>query len=184
MKNSFLNISLTFLLLCAINANAQDYYQKDSVKPKPKEPKESFWKKTFFGGGLGLQFGNPTVIDLAPVIGYRITPKVSAGVGITYEYINYPTYNFTTNIYGGSVFGRYTFYKGFFAQGEVEYLNLQAFDLLDQRVDVESVFVGGGYINHFSRNAAFVAMVLYNLTPSYYTPYSNPLIRLGVNIGF
>ena len=133
---------------------------------------------------MGLQFGNPTVIDISPILGYRITPKVSAGVGFTYEYFNYPTYNFSTDIYGGNVFGRYTFYKGFFAQGEVEYLNLQAYDLLDKRVDVESVLVGGGYINRFSPHAAFVAMILYNLTPTYYTPYSNPIIRLGINVGF
>ena len=184
MSKSFLNIVFSFLLLCSLGVKAQDYYQKDTIPAKKQEPKESFLQKTFFGGGLGLQFGNPTVIDVSPIIGYKITPKISAGIGFTYEYFNYPQYNFSTDIYGGSVFGRYYFTKYLFAHGELEYLNLQAYDLLDKRVDVESVLIGGGYINRFSRNAAFVAMILYNLTPSYYTPYQNPIIRLGVNIGF
>ena len=191
MKKVLLNSVLVVLLLISVAGKAQ--YYDTTYAQKKKHPVEnrdnnddSLWKKLFYGGGLGLSFGNPNYIDIAPIVGYRITEKVSAGVGITYQYYdyNYGSYNFSTDVYGGSVFGRYYFRKNLFAHGEVEYLNLADFNYVDKRIGVESVLVGGGFIQRFSRNAGIVAMVLYNLTQSEYSPYASPvIIRVGVNIG-
>ena len=194
MKKS-LSISLISIsLLISFASNAQYYDSTYSAKKQPRtnrvEKSDSDndfrWDKMFFGGGLGLSFGNPNYIDISPIAGYRITDKISAGVGVTYQYYeyNYPNYTFSTDIYGGSVFGRYFFRKNLFAHGEVEYLNLADFNNIDKRIGVESVLVGGGFIQRFSKNSGIVLMVLYNLTQSEYSPYASPIImRLGVNIG-
>lgn len=149
-------------------------------------PKERFWDKVFVGGNLGLQFGTSTFIDISPLAGYRFTDKISGGFGATYQYFHYrdALYNLETNVYGGRIFGRYLFTDNIFGHAEYEYLNLEAFDFFpSRRVDVTSLLGGVGYIQRFGRNSSIVAMVLYNFTESIYTPYNNPIIRIGVNIG-
>lgn len=135
---------------------------------------------------MGAQFGTVTFIDVSPLLGYKITDKIGAGIGATYQYYHYRDkfYDFETNVYGGRVFGRYLFTDYLFAHVEYEYLNLEAFDFNRRRVDVESLLAGGGYVQRVSDNVSIVAMLLYNFTESVYTPYTNPIIRVGVNIGF
>ena len=155
------------------------------IRKQPQSPR--FWDKVFFGGNLGLQFGTVTFIEVSPLMGYRITDKISAGFGITYQYYHYQdrTTDFQTNVYGGRVFGRYMFTDYLFGHVEYEFLNLEAFDFYPQRrrVDVESLLAGGGYMQRIGNNSAIVAMILYNFTESNYTPYQNPILRIGVNIG-
>jgi hypothetical protein len=44
--------------------------------------------------------------------------------------------------------------------------------------------VGGGYFQRIDgSNSGIFVMLLYNLTESLYTPYSNPIVRIGVNLG-
>jgi hypothetical protein len=182
MKKAAFSIVI-LLLMVSVHSFAQI---DDSTMFKKHKPKERFIDRMFIGGGLGAQFGSKTAINIAPVVGYKITDQITAGVGITYEYYHYvySNYNFETNIFGGSVFGRYYFTKFLFGQAEVEYLNLDAYDTYPvRRVGVESVLAGGGYIQRFGQNSGVVLMLLYNLTESQYTPYQNPIIRMGVNIG-
>jgi hypothetical protein len=182
--------ALIFASFFFVFISTASYAQIDSVPVHKKEepkPKTDFLKKCFWGGNLGLQFGTVTFIDVSPLAGYKFTNKITGGIGVTYQYYHYKDryYNIETNVYGGRVFGRYNFTKSFFAHGEYEYLNLEAFDYsYPHRVDVNSFLAGGGYIQRFGRNSAFVAMILYNFTPTIYTPYTNPIIRLGVNFGF
>jgi long-subunit fatty acid transport protein len=159
---------------------------QDSSMFRRHPPKERFLDKVYVGGNVGAQFGAVTVVELSPLVGYRITDKISAGVGFTYQYYHYkvPPYDLETNVFGGRVFGRYLFTDYLFGHVEYEYLNLEAFDYYPRRrVDVGSLLAGGGYIQRFNGNSGFFAMVLYNFTESVYTPYTNPIIRIGVLIG-
>jgi len=157
----------------------------------------SYDSKFFTGGSLGLQFGSITLVDVSPIVGYRLTDKVDIGIGITYKYyksyiIDLSTntqYDFASNIFGGSVFARYHFTDNFFGHVEVEYLNY-TFDNYqygfkqNQTVDITSIFVGGGYRQPMGSNSYLTLMVLYNLNETQYSPYSNPIIRVGYTIGF
>lgn len=169
-----------WVVFVALNTKAQD----STMLPK-HPPKERFLDKVFVGGNVGLQFGTVTFAEISPLVGYRINDQISAGVGITYQYYHYKDkyYDLETNVYGGRLFGRYFFTNFFFAHAEYEYLNLEAFDFQRRRVDVGSFLAGGGYIQRFGNNSGIVAMLLYNFTESAYTPYTNPIIRIGVNIG-
>ena len=148
-------------------------------------PKKKFRDKIFFGGNVGLQFGSETFVDVSPLVGYKFTDKISAGIGATYQYYSYKDryYNFETNIYGGRVFGRYNFTDYLFGHLEYEYLNLEAFDFYRRRVDVGSLLAGAGYIQRISDRSGIMAMVLYNFTESVYTPYQNPIFRVGFVVG-
>jgi hypothetical protein len=159
---------------------------QDSTMLRKHPPKERIIDKLFTGGNLGAQFGNITFIDVSPLLGYKVTDKIGVGIGATYQYYHYHDrlYDLETNVYGGRVFGRYLFTDYLFGHLEYEYLNLEAFDFNRRRVDVESLLAGGGYIQRISDHAAVVAMILYNFTESVYTPYTNPIIRVGFTIGF
>ena len=163
------------------------FFGNSSAQHEPvrkDEPTLNFKDRIFTGGNLGLQFGPVTVIDVSPIIGYRITDKIQAGIGFTYQYYKYDAYKFETNVYGGKLFGRYFITDYLFAHAEYEYLNLEAFDFKKRRVDVTSLLGGAGYFQKFGNNSGFTIMLLYNFTESVYTPYNNPVFRIGFNIGF
>jgi hypothetical protein len=131
----------------------------------------SFKERLFAGGNLGASFGTIQYIYLAPVVGYRITPKFSAGVGVIYQYtrdIRPP--ELTTNNYGVNLFARHTIYGPLFAQIEYEYLNFEyvadynGTEFLTARQGYNSVFVGGGISQPLGRNAALLVSVFYILT--------------------
>jgi hypothetical protein len=184
MRPQLLEISFC-IILCVFfrTACAQD---SSMVRKNPLKPR--LWDKVYVGGNVGFQFGTVTFAEVSPLIGYQFTKKITAGVGFTYQYYRYkdPTYQLQTNVYGGRVFGRYFFTDYLFGHAEYEYLSLEAFDFVPRRrVDVESILVGGGYFQRFGAgNSGIYAMLLYNLTESAYTPYTNPIIRIGVNVGF
>ncbi|MGB3948679.1 MAG: hypothetical protein WBM13_11895 [Bacteroidia bacterium] len=162
-------------------------FAQDSSMVRKKKPKPDFMDKLFWGGNFGLQFGTASFVELSPLVGYKVTPKFSLGVGVTYQYYSFKDrfYNFETNVFGGRVFSRYLFTDYLFAHAEYEYLNLEAFDFATpRRVDVTSILAGGGYVQRIGPNAAITGLLLYNFTESYYTPYTNPIIRIGVNLGF
>lgn len=156
--------------------------------------------RIFFGGNFGMQFGTITSIEVSPIVGYYITPKLSAGAGIRFEYFKdkgyYATYAYETTIYGGDIFTRYIIISnlgeglnlglntGIFIQAEYEALSLEKmyFDppyTEPGRFIVHSVLVGGGIIQPIGSRSAFLLSVLYNLNESARSPYSNPIIRVG-----
>ena len=65
-----------------------------------EQDKPSFKDRLFFGGGFGLTVGSVTHVDISPMVGYRITDRFSAGIGLSYQYYKYPAYNIKTSIYG------------------------------------------------------------------------------------
>ncbi|MDQ3046127.1 MAG: hypothetical protein M3R27_01165 [Bacteroidota bacterium] len=179
------NLLFHFILISLLSLAVADVYAQDSTMLRKHPKKERFLDRVFIGGNLGFQFGTVTFAEVSPLIGYRITDKIHAGIGATYQYYHYKDkyYDFKTNVYGGRVFGRYYFLDYLFGHGEYEYLNLEAFDFQRRRVEVGSLLGGVGYLQRFGNSSGIFAMILYNFTESAYTPYTNPIIRIGVNIG-
>lgn len=153
---------------------------------------ESFKDRIYVGGGLGLQFGTVTNIEVSPLVGYRITDELSAGVGMTYIYFKrkYDNYDdFETSIYGYRLFGRRNIGEQFFAQAEYESLNLEFFNPQDGIVTrqwVPGLLVGGGLFQPFGSNAGLNISAMYNLMhDELRSPYASPLIlRIGITAGF
>lgn len=149
--------------------------------------------RVFTGGGLGVQIGSVTLIDVSPHIGYFITERFALGIGGTYQYyrINNDYINYSTSIWGGRLFGRYYVLEELFAHAEYEYLNYEA-ALVDpfgyysgkiERVGVDNILVGAGYRQSIGGNSYVNLLVLWNLNETVYTLYENPIIRMGIDIG-
>lgn len=162
--------------------------QQPMINKNSQNPKPSFGQRVYFGGYVGLQFGTQTLIDISPMMGYMVTPKLSMGLGLKYQYYKYddPYYEYETNSYGGSVFARYNIWQGLFAYTEYEVLNMDAYDpgtREQERRNVGSWFVGGGYSQPLGSRASMYLMVLYNVNETIYSPYANPLFRIGFGVG-
>lgn len=173
-------ILIPALLFCVLDLHSQDF-SAPPPKPAVKEPFWS-WDKVYWGGGLGLQFGSITYVNLAPDIGYRITKKYSAGIGIRYMYYADHSYTpaYELDIYGASVFNRFIVTDFFFLHGEYEVLNGPWNPFLNYRFNLTNIWVGGG-LRTGGDKAALNLIVLWNLNDEGYIP--NPQIRMGISVG-
>jgi hypothetical protein len=167
------------------------------------EEKPPLRDRIFFGGNIGLQFGTITNIEVSPLAGIYLTPRLAMGPGIKYEYYksNYPGFvPFETHIYGGAVFARYMVIRdlseaiglglnmGIFGHTEYEMLSLERkyFEVgaplqAEGRFNLHSILIGGGIYQSIGRRAGFLIMILWNLNETASSPYSNPILRIGFN---
>ncbi len=148
--------------------------------------------RIYFGGGFGLSAGSDvTNISLSPQVGYKITERYSAGVGITYQYVKIRGFDSSINNYGWSVFNRYNITRQFFAYAEYENLQFEFFTSTSpertSRQGFNSLLIGGGYSEALAGRASFSVAALYNVLydPADLTqPYDSPwVVRAGVGIG-
>ncbi len=180
-----ITVFLLLFLGCVLHLNAQDttdFYSKEEAQKSAPKPPYNLRDHIFTGGNFGLQFGTITLVDVSPLIGYRITRKFSAAFGVTYTYFKDsrpPVY--TQNIYGARLIGRYFIFDNLFVHGEYEGLNSK-WDYYKEPFTIYNALSGVGYRQAVSERLFFDAMVLWNFTPSIYTPYNNPIVRIGFNI--
>ena len=174
-------ICLGFFTLFTFHTSRAQEEKKGTIKKLP------FGERIFYGGNFGLQFGNYTLVDVSPMIGYRITSRLDAGIGGTYKYYSYKTYSggsrLQANIFGGNTFTRFFVFRDVFAYGEYEYLYYKVKDINPYSVDYTSLLVGAGYRQPVSERSYMYIMLLWNLNDTPDSPYSNPVIRVGFSIG-
>ncbi len=178
-----ITLFLTITLLVSIMASAQDTLQKQ----KPRIPLKD---RIYFGGGVGLSFGNYTRIAAYPMVGYRITPKLSSGIELGYEYISDKRYNSTYNTsnYGFSVFSRYRFIPQLFLHVEYAMYNYELYyiDLSSQRKWVPFLFLGAGYSQQLANGVWAFAQIKFDVLQDKNSPYEAwaPFYNFGVSVGF
>ena len=178
-------VILIFTLFIGMNGYSQQFIPDENAK-KENTKKGFDPKNLFFGGQLGFQWGTTTMIALAPEVGYKITPRLAAGIGVSYFYLasSVPP-SFSTNIYGGKVFAYSVLYENAFVYGEYELLSLETkyfnYSLYpaSDRFNIQSFLVGPGYRIPLGKNSFMKIMILWNLTENAYSPYSNPVYRLN-----
>lgn len=148
--------------------------------------------RIYFGGGGGLNVSSrQTNISVFPQVGYKITERYIAGVGITYQYVSIkqPT-NASLSNYGWSIFNIFSVTNQFFAYGEFERLTFEFFtDSSLERTDrtgYNSLLLGAGFSNSMGGRVAFNTVVLYNVLydASEPGPYNSPwVVRAGIGVG-
>ena len=172
-------------------SNKKEVKRDTTVSQLGNKKRSKFLDNAFLGGNFGLQFGSITLINISPLFGYQVFKGASAGIGLTYQYLNYdtPNINYTAHTFGASVFARYIIWKGIMVHTEFEMLNLDCpvrdvtGEFSIKREWVPGVLLGGGYILGVSNRVGLQALVLVNILQSECTPYANPVFRLGFNFG-
>jgi hypothetical protein len=189
------------LIMGAHLANAQFYKTDTSRKPPPVKKQGGFdGSRLMIGGSLGAVIGDYTNINISPMIGYRFSDYIAAGVTVNAQYGSerYRNYNDITTqrnqytIFGGGVYGRVYPIPMIFVHIQPEY------NMITQKVTlygdpkssykssygVASLLIGGGYSQPVSDRAAISIMMLYDIIQDRNSPYQNrPIFRGGVNIG-
>ncbi len=166
---------------------APEVAETDSDADSPLRPID----RMYFGGSFGLQFGTFTNISLLPIIGYKVTERVSVGTGVVYHYNRY--LGSTYNSYGGRAFTQLEFFNigdgTVLGHAEAEFLLTKyensSGNISSDRTTVTLPLVGLGYRQHISDKASVDMLLLYNVNSEVKgNPYSNPVFRVGFNIPF
>jgi hypothetical protein len=190
--------TILFVALCAITifAFAQD------EEPDEKKEKGFQKEKLFVGGNFGLTFGNYTLINVSPQIGYRFTDFFAAGIGINLQYVSWKDeYSNGDNsktsqtVTGLNVFGRIYPIKNFMIQvqpeenylfGKQKYYQASTQTTFKNNTDakiVPSLLLGGGLVIPSGRGA-FITSVFYDVLQKDNSPYGNrPIVNFTYNIG-
>jgi len=179
-----------FALLLLVSSFAGVSGQKNREAPPP------FRERLFFGGNFGLQFGTITDIQVSPVVGLWVLPRLAVAVGPDYRFYKY-RYD-RTSIYGGKCYMQFVIIKdintflpigantGIFLHIEDELLSLKSTfwknpPVFSDRFYINTVLAGGGISQQIGRRSSLNIMALWPLSDSGYGVYSNPEIRVSFN---
>jgi hypothetical protein len=134
--------------------------------------------KLSFGGNLGLQFGDYTVINIAPQVGYDFSKYFTAGAGVGYTYFKdsdrYTDYKWNASYLSLDVFGRvYPIdYIVLSVQPEISRMwQTVKYDVgakYSESKFVPSFLIGGGV-----RFGGVIAMIQYDVVQDKNSPYGN-----------
>ncbi|OOG78410.1 hypothetical protein [Algoriphagus sp. A40] len=175
-RNNLLIIALLGFFFISGQSFAQREIYSDSIP---------FKDRLYFGGNLGLQFGTVTLVDVSPLVGVMITPRLSGGVGATFQYYDDSRYQGAEGTsYGGRLFSRFNVLPNVFLHAEYESINWETYDYFVEdfrRTWSNALFLGAGYFAPFGSrggaNFTFLYNVLHDNQNSYYAePY---VIRIG-----
>ena len=153
-------------------------------------------ERIFFGGDFGLQFGTLTNIEIAPVVGLWVLPRVAVAAGPEYTY--YARKNIgSTSIFGGRIYTQFVLIQdinniipaglhlGLFVHGEGEIQSLESetpfwinTQVDSERFTVNALLVGGGISQPMGRRGALNIIALWALNDTY-DLYSSPEIRIS-----
>lgn len=189
---------IVVILLVMVGASAAFAQPTTGNKAEPqkkgfKRPK--VFEKLYVGGGLGLQFGVATVIDISPLVLYEPVKFLQVGLGGTYIYnrVRFNQQIFQTNIYGGRAVLRllplrnmFSNSDAFFLHGEYEIMNLEDFtdpSILAGRLNIPAYNVGAGYQQAIGARSFTTLSFLFNLNDDPRYPFNNPMIRFGFMFG-
>ncbi len=143
------------------------------------------------GGGLGLQFGDYTVVNVAPQVGYNFNKYLNAGAGFTYTYYSEKYDNRqlkqTNSYFGFNLYGRFypIPYIVLMVQPEInrmwmttEAIRTGVKEKSEKMVPV--CLIGGGV-----RLGPVTAMLQYDIAQNNNSPYGNRLFySLGYTFSF
>jgi hypothetical protein len=177
-----------FVLILFSSLSIISAKNNDDDKPPLRE-------RLFFGGQLGLQFGTYTSIQVEPMIGLWVRPRLAIAMGPNYQYYKEPY--FKTTLYGGNAYIQYVplrdlnniiplgIHTGFFLHLEDELLSLESavWDLTrtDKRFAINTVLAGCGISQPLGRRSSVNLIFLWALNNSQYGLYDSPEIRVSFN---
>lgn len=157
--------------------------------------------KLFGGGNFGLMFGNYTLINVSPQVGYRFNKYFASGLGVNLVYASQKVRDVYGNNYsktsqgitGLNLFAR--FYPSqkimLQVQPEANYIfgNIKYYQPTETKYKlnteiVPSLLAGGGVVMP-AGSGSFITTVMYDVLQRANSPYGNrPIVNVGYNFAF
>lgn len=152
-----------------------------------------------------LSVGNRSYIEIAPLVAYHLTHRLSVGLGPHYIYQSrketplFP-YSYRTHLYGAKGFARFapitnaeqflpvSLFSELFLHAEYEAISLEKAYFYapaypdEGRFIYQGFLVGAGLSQRMGPLSSISIMVLWDLNESSRSPYSNPILRFAFNI--
>jgi len=167
---------------------------------KAEEPPKGFQKQNLFvGGNFGLSFGDYTLLNISPQLGYRFNPYLAAGIGLNGQYVSVKErYNgnaytkSSEGVVGFNVFGRvYPIQRIMLQlQPEVNYVfGKQTYygpprEVHQLNATIAPSLLAGAGLVFPSGNGAFIISAFYDLLQNKNAPYGKkPIINFTYNFG-
>lgn len=186
------------LLLMALFATNMLWAQQEEGERKQGLQKE----KLFLGGNFGLTFGDYTLINISPQLGYRFTDFFAAGVGLNGQYVsirerysNGDTYSKSSRgVVGLNVFGRVYPIRNIMLQvqpeanyvfGKDKYFDSDPPQIFKSDASIApSLLLGAGAVFPSGRGAMIIS-IFYDVLQDKNSPYGKrPIYNFGYTIGF
>lgn len=192
------SIMKKYLILIAVACSC---FYTASAQEEEQSKKGFQREKLFVGGNFGLTFGDYTLINISPQLGYRFTNFFAAGIGINAQYISVKDRYSNGELYskrasgvaGLNVFGRVYPISQIMLQlqpeanyvfGKITYYDRSpASEYNTDAMIVPSVLAGGGAVLPAGRGAMIVS-VFYDVLQHEHSPYGRrPIYNIGFNFG-
>ena len=169
--------------------------QKQQLQTIP-EKKQGFVfdkSKLTFGGGIGLQFGDYTLVNIAPQVGYNFSKYFNAGLGFSYTYWknDYYTGNqklkVSSSYLGFNIYGRYYPVENIvlMLQPEMNRVWQTVEDNFTRNKTTEEKFVPVCLIGGGLRLGPMTAMIQYDVIQDKMSPYGDNLFySVGYTFSF
>lgn len=151
--------------------------------------KPSFKDRVYFGGGFGFGANsNYTSISLAPLMGYMVSPRLSVGVGITYQYYRYKNVltpsgtieDADDNRWGGNVFATFRVWGPLFAYADYNFINLDPAPWIEGTArETYTRFLLGGGVSQPAGRASINLFAAYDVLYDTQGPWGSPWV-IGV----
>ncbi|MCB0664005.1 MAG: hypothetical protein KDC24_14760 [Saprospiraceae bacterium] len=191
MKNFIKLLTLVLVVLVALPDDAVAQRKKNSKK-SDFDLKEKLW----YGGGFGLGFGGSQFesqffVGVSPMVGYKITPWLSAGPRLDFNYVLYRV-QFTQSVESYNIF---SYGIGPFLRAKTNFKLFGHFEYQINLVDVpdginyiynkEAAYIGLGYNDSGSRNIwGYEIYVVYDVLAPQNTVRLPIDIRFGLTYNF
>jgi hypothetical protein len=150
-------------------------------------------ERMIFGGNFSLQFGTYTYIDVSPIIGLWLLPRLSVAAGPSYKYIKDP--QGPSNAFGGKAFARFAIIQdlnnlipvgirmSIYAHGEYEGMSYKS-DFFyptseTDRFYQDYLLLGFGISQYVGPRSSMNFSVLWVVNQTEIQVYDNPEIRIG-----
>jgi hypothetical protein len=197
MKKSFFLFTLFISLL--VSAYAQEERQGEQGEPPQRKGKfflvPEFW----------LSFGSSTYIEVAPMVGYHALERLMLGLGPHYIYQSVKVspsnpFSYETHVFGIKGFARFAIitnaeqflpinlFSDLFVHIEYEGMSLEKSAGIHKgdpgRFLYHAVLLGGGVNQRLGMYNSVSFMVLWDVNENAFSPYSNPIFRVGFNAYF
>ncbi len=156
--------------------------------PPAKAASTPLSQRIYYGGSFTFSIGSTTRIGIFPSVAYKITPKTSGGIGLSYEYVDYEGPGRSGHNYGVSTFARYRILPQIYGHAEYRVSSYQLFTTPDdsRRTTVPFLLLGGGYVNQISPRTWAYVEILFDVLNDPNSPYpeGEPVGNIGVSVGF